>query len=68
MTDQYAGLRALEWEEESEEKICAAASTFITDEYLQSLVKTSPSFHEEITSQLSGSPSFSANQSVHAIS
>ena len=41
ITDQYAGLRALEWEEEGEEKICATTTAYMTDEFLQSLVKIS---------------------------
>jgi len=41
ITDQYDGLRALEWEEEGEEKICATSTAYITDEFLQSLVKSS---------------------------
>ena len=39
VTDQYAGLRALEWDIEGEELIRAVPSAYMTDDYLQSLVK-----------------------------
>jgi len=39
ITDQYAGLRALEWEDmSSEEKITATSCAYLTDEFMQSLV------------------------------
>ena len=39
ITDQYAGLRALEWEDKnSEEKITATSCAYLTDEFMQSLV------------------------------
>ena len=34
ITDQYDGLRALEWEEEGEELICATSSAYMTDAFL----------------------------------
>ena len=38
ITDQYAGLRALEWEVDGEEKITATSCAYLTDEFMQSLV------------------------------
>ena len=41
ITDQFSGLRALEWEDpDSEEKIVAVASAYLTDEFMQSLVSS----------------------------
>jgi hypothetical protein len=34
ITDQYEGLRALEWEHAGDEKICAIPSLYITDEFM----------------------------------
>lgn len=40
ITDQYAGLRALEWEDSNaEEMIIATSCAYLTDEYMQFLVR-----------------------------
>ena len=42
ITDQFSGLRALEWEDpDSEEKIVAISTAYLTDEFMQSLVSSS---------------------------
>ena len=41
ITDQFSGLRALEWEDpDSEEKIVAISTAYLTDEFMQSLVSS----------------------------
>ena len=41
ITDQFSGLRALEWEDaDSDEKIMAISSAYLTDEFMQSLVSS----------------------------
>ena len=41
ITDQFSGLRALEWEDpDADEKIIAIPSAYLTDEFMQSLVST----------------------------
>ena len=41
ITDQFSGLRALEWEDaDTEEKIVAIPTAYLTDEFMQSLVSS----------------------------
>ena len=41
ITDQFSGLRALEWEDpDADEKIIAIPSAYLTDEFMQSLVSS----------------------------
>ena len=41
ITDQFSGLRALEWEDpDADEKILAIPSAYLTDEFMQSLVSS----------------------------
>ena len=40
ITDQFSGLRALEWEDDSDEKIIAIPSAYLTEEFMQSLVSS----------------------------
>ena len=48
ITDQYAGLRALEWEDPySEELITATSCAYLTDEFMQSLVSRKKTAAEE---------------------
>ena len=47
ITDQYEGLRALEWEAAGDEKICAIPSIYITDDFMQSLVRKKSTNDEE---------------------
>lgn len=48
ITDQFSGLRALEWEDaESDEKIVAIPSAYLTDEFMQSLVSSAEPEMEE---------------------
>lgn len=59
ITDQYAGLRALEWEDmSSEEKITATASAYLTDEYMQSLVASKTEDEDEELDLEEEEPSF----------
>lgn len=48
ITDQYEGLRALEWEnQDAEELIIATSCAYLTDEFMQSLVSSKPDEDEE---------------------
>jgi len=53
ITDQYAGLRALEWEDRSsEEKITATSSAYLTDVFMQSLVAKKNDDDEELEEEM----------------
>ena len=47
ITQQFEGLRALEWEIEGEELITSTSSAYITDEFLQKIVRVKKSSSDE---------------------
>lgn len=67
ITDQYEGLRALEWEnQDAEELIIATSCAYLTDEFMQSLVssKTDDDENEEDYNNMLGGESSIVNDMV----